>query len=74
MRGGEGGRQLTDQSVAKKWALSSEFSPTMLLLRFLSTLQKVWGGVSPFPGMMTQTSVTASDVCGWLLGARRYVM
>lgn len=49
----------------------SELCPTMLLLRFLSTLQKVWGGVSPLPGMMMQTSVTASEVWGWLFGARR---
>lgn len=44
---------------------------TMLLLRFFSTLQKVCGGVSPFPGMMTQMSVTASEACDWLSGARR---
>lgn len=32
---------------------------TMLLFRFLSTLQKVCGGVSPLLGMMMQMSVTA---------------
>lgn len=34
-------------------------SLTMLLFRFLSTLQKVCGGVSPLLGMMMQMSVTA---------------
>lgn len=43
-------------------------------LRFLSTLQKVWGGVSPLFVMMTQMSVTASEFWGWTGSARRYVM
>lgn len=42
--------------------------------RFLSTLQKVCGGVSPLLVMMTQMSVTASEFCGWTSGARRKVM
>lgn len=47
---------------------------TMPQLRFLSTLQKVWGGVSPLFVMMTQMSVTASEFWGWTGGARRIVM
>lgn len=43
-------------------------------LRFLSTLQKVCGGVSPLLVTMTQMSVTASEFCGWTGGARRKVM
>lgn len=47
---------------------------TMPQLRFLSTLQKVCGGVSPLLVMMTQMSVTASEFWGWTGGARRKVM
>lgn len=43
-------------------------------LRFLSTLQKVCGGVSPLLVTMTQMSVTDREFWGWTGGARRKVM
>lgn len=46
-------------------------NPTMLLFRFLSTLQKVCGGVSPLLGMMMQMSVTAREFWAMFSAALR---
>lgn len=43
-------------------------------LRFLSTLQKVCGAVSPLLVIMMQISVTAREFCGWTGDALRKVM
>lgn len=43
-------------------------------LRFLSTLRKVCGGVSPLLVIITQMSVTARELRGWTTGARRSVI
>lgn len=48
-------------------------APTMLVLRFLSTRQKVWGVLSPLLGMTRQMSVTPSVLWPWGSAARRYV-
>lgn len=43
----------------------------MLVLRFLSMRQKVWGVLSPLLGMMRQMSVTPSVWWPWGSAARR---
>lgn len=49
----------------------SNFILTIPQFKFLSTLQKVWGGVSPLLVTITQMSVTAKEFWGRIKGALR---